>query len=146
MHDFVDHPLWRRRLLRHLPERPTLPWRFVIEEKAGERFLNALSALIRIGDRSLPETLDLPSGDFVGSSTEGDALIASRDGVSYDYALFRDGLALLGGPPPRRVAGHRIWDQGTDSSKSRLPNERRAICLRMLGSQTFNFQANPIHG
>lgn len=109
MDDLIDHPLWRRRWWRHLPGRlPVLRW-FVIEEKAGERFLNALSALIRLEDRTLPETLDLPSGDFVGSSTDGAASVTRRDDVPYDYALFRDGLALLDGPLPRRIAGHRIW-------------------------------------
>jgi hypothetical protein len=107
--DLVDHPLWRHRWRRRFPDRlPFLRW-FVIEENAGERFLNALSALIRLEDRTLPETLDLPSGDFVGLSADGAALMTRRDGVPYAYAVFRDGLALLGGPPPRRIAGHRIW-------------------------------------
>jgi len=105
----VDHPLWRLRWRRRFPDRLPFLRRFVIEENAGERFLNALSALIRLEDRTLPETLDLPSGDFVGSSADGAALMTRRDGTPYDYALFRDGLALLGGPPPRRIAGHRIW-------------------------------------
>ena len=109
MDDLIEPQLRRHRWRRRLPDRlPDLRW-FVIEEKAGEQFLNALSALIRLEDRTLPETLDLPSGDFVGSSTDGTASITRRDGVPYDYALFRDGLALLGGPPPRRIAGHRIW-------------------------------------
>jgi hypothetical protein len=79
----------------------------VIEEIAGERFLDALSGMIRAGPERIPETLDLPSGDFIGFSTGDDA--ARRDGAAYDYALFRDGLALLGNPPPRRIAGLRIW-------------------------------------
>jgi hypothetical protein len=107
--DFVDHPLWRHRWLRHFSATPGFPRWFVIEEKVGERFLNTLSAMISTEDRRLPESLDLPSSEFVGLSTEGEGSIARRDGVPYDYALFRDGLALLGGPPPRRVAGHRIW-------------------------------------
>lgn len=107
MDDVVDHPLWRQRW-RHLDQPLSLQW-FVIEEKIGERFLNTLSALIRLEDRTLPETLDLPSGDFVGSSSDGAASITRRDGVPYDYALFRDGLALLGGPSPRHIAGHRVW-------------------------------------
>ena len=109
MDDLVDHPLWRRRWRRRQPDRPPFLRWFVIEENAGERFLNTLSALIQLDRRGLPETLDLPSGDFVGSSTDGDASITRRDRVPYDYALFRDGLALLGGPPPRHIAGHRIW-------------------------------------
>jgi hypothetical protein len=109
MDDLVDHPLWRQRWWPGFAGRPSsLRW-FVIEEKAGGQFLNALSALIRREDRTLPETLDLPSGDFVGSSSDGPASTARRDGVPYDYALFRDGLALLSGPPPRRIAGHRVW-------------------------------------
>jgi hypothetical protein len=109
MDDLMDHPLLQHRWLRRLPDTPPVLRWFVIEEKAGERFLNALSALIRAEDRHLPDSLDLPSGDLVGLSTDAEASIARRDGGSYDYALFRDGLALLGGPPPRRVAGHRIW-------------------------------------
>jgi hypothetical protein len=110
MDDFFDHPLWRHRWSQRLPDRfPFLRW-FVIEEKAGEQFLNALSALIRSEDRILPETLELSSSDFVGSSIDEGPSMTTRDGVPYDYALFRDGLALLGGPAPRRIAGHRIWD------------------------------------
>jgi hypothetical protein len=79
----------------------------VIEENAGEQFLDALSGMIRAGPDRIPENVDLPSGDFVGLSTADDA--ARRDGAAYDYALFRDGLALLGNPSPRRIAGLRIW-------------------------------------
>ena len=79
--------------------------------------------MIRLEDRTLPETLDLPSGDFVGSSTDGAASITRRDGIPYDYALFRDGLALLGGPSPRHIAGHRIWHpkHGLDVKRRGLP-------------------------
>ncbi|WP_342739910.1 hypothetical protein [Bradyrhizobium sp. B117] len=108
MDNVVDHPLWRHRWRRLADQPLSIRW-FVIEEKIGERFLNALSALIRLEDRILPETLDLPSGDFVGSSADGAASITRRDGVPYEYALFRDGLALLGGPSPRHITGHRIW-------------------------------------
>ena len=106
--DLIEFAPWRRRLLRprYHGTPPLLRW-FVIEENAGEQFLNALSGMIRAGPERIPETLDLPSGDFIGLSTDDDA--AGRDGPAYDYALFRDGLALLGDPPPRRVTGLRIW-------------------------------------
>jgi hypothetical protein len=106
--DLIEVATWRRRLLRprYHGTPPPLRW-FVIEENAGERFLDALSGMIRAGPERVPETLDLPSGDFIGLSTGDDA--AGRDGAAYDYALFRDGLALLGNPPPHRIAGLRFW-------------------------------------
>ena len=106
--DDLEHMLWRHppRRLSDWPIR--LRW-FVIEEKAGEQFLDALSTLIRLEKRDLPQTLVLPGNDFIGSSTDRRSRILRRDGVPYDYALFRDGLALLGGLPPRRIAGHRFW-------------------------------------
>ena len=70
MSSIADHPLRRRRWWRHLPDRPSFLRWFVIEEKAGERCLNALSDLIRLEDQ-VPQSLDLPSGDFIGSSPGG---------------------------------------------------------------------------
>jgi hypothetical protein len=53
--DLIDHPLWRHRWWRRLPDRlPFLRW-FVIEENAGERFLNALSALISLRIEPSPQ-------------------------------------------------------------------------------------------
>jgi len=80
-----------------------------MEEKAAERFLNALSAIIRNGRDNLPESLELPRLDPVGFGLGGDdAGLRSLDS-EYTYALYRDGLALLGSPPPRRMVGHRAW-------------------------------------
>jgi hypothetical protein len=40
-----------------------------------------------------------------GGEDAGRILPASE----YAYALYRDGLALLGSPPPRRIVGHKAW-------------------------------------
>ena len=82
---------------------------FVIEEKVAELFLNALSDMIRSARADIPPTLDLPSLEPVGfglGDGDADAIASAPD---YTYALYRDGLALLGKPPPRRTTGYRIW-------------------------------------
>ncbi len=82
---------------------------FAMEENAAEGFLNALSAIVRNGRDNPPVLLELPRLDPVGFGLSGDdAGLIPRDS-EYRYALYRDGLALLGSPPPRRVAGHRTW-------------------------------------
>jgi len=82
---------------------------FAMEETAAETFLNALSTTIRDGRDNLPESLELPRLDPAGFGFSGDkAGLTSRDS-EYRYALYRDGVALLGSPPPRRTAGYRTW-------------------------------------
>ncbi len=119
---FHDHPYWlddlwhdprwwlhfpRRRLLRRSGD-GFAGW-FVMEEKSAERFLNALSTIIRGGRENMPAALELPrtepAGFVVDRGERRDALSESE----YAYALYRDGLALLGSPPPRRIVGHRTW-------------------------------------
>jgi len=111
--EFWDHPrLWawsRRRLTREAARHEGFVGWFVIDEKSGEQFLNALSGMIRGGLEQLPEYLELPSRDPVGFANGGTDSLRRREAPDYDYALFRDGLALLGGPPPRRIEGFRIW-------------------------------------
>lgn len=80
-----------------------------MEEKAAEGFLNALSAIVRNGRDNLPETLELPRLDPTGFGLGGDDAVLGLPDSEYRYALYRDGLALLGSPPPRRTAGHRTW-------------------------------------
>jgi hypothetical protein len=97
------HPSRRR----HWPDdAPRLDW-FVMEEKAATAFLEGLSGRIRSGERERFGTFELPVGDIAGFAA-GDA---DRRGVREDddYALFRDGLALLSGPPPRKFDGIRTW-------------------------------------
>jgi hypothetical protein len=113
--EFLDNPWlhqrWRR---RWATETYRLDW-FVMEEKAATGFLNTLAGMIRRGPGTLPDELELSTTDIQGFST-GAELLAGADrpdfrtpGEAYDYALFRDGLALLGQPPPRRFGGIRIW-------------------------------------
>jgi len=93
-----------------------------MEESAAAAFLNAFTGLIRSGQRGLPEALDLPTGDLAGilSGDGRDGHVASARAEiargDYDYALFRDGLALIAGPPPRRLTGVRSWhpEEGLD--------------------------------
>jgi hypothetical protein len=106
-----DHgpPSWRDGWDRHWVKRRPPFYMFVIEEKAGTAFLEALTRMIRFGPRELPEALELPVNDiagFVGGSTEPDSPRTRED---YGYALFRDGLALLAGLRPRRATSIRIW-------------------------------------
>jgi hypothetical protein len=82
---------------------------FVMEEQACERFLNALSNIIRSGARDVPRQFELPSLDPVGFGiAEGTVAPRNEDNPNYTYALFRDGLALLG-TPPQRAADQRAW-------------------------------------
>ena len=80
-----------------------------MEEKAVERFLNALSAIVRNGRDNLPELLELPRLDHAGFGFGGGEAGLALPEAEYRYALYRDGLALLGSPPPRRMVGHRVW-------------------------------------
>jgi hypothetical protein len=82
---------------------------FVIEEKAGTAFLDALTGMIRFGPRERPETLELPVSDLAGFAIGDAEPVGRRTREDYDYALFRDGLALLAGPPPRKLTGIRTW-------------------------------------
>jgi len=80
-----------------------------MEEKAAERFLNSLSAMIRSGRESIPGELELPVVEPVGFTFGQDVSATVTPEAEYTYALYRDGLALLGRPPPQRIIGHRNW-------------------------------------
>jgi hypothetical protein len=80
-----------------------------MEDKAAERFLNALSAIIRNGRESLPDSLELPRIDPVGFAIGSEDADLTLPASEYTYALYRDGLALLGSPLPRQIVGHRVW-------------------------------------
>jgi len=110
--DFREHPRW----WRHLEEMwyagqhgigQFAGW-FVMEERACERFLDTLSRMIGGTEPDIPEQLELPSIDPVGFGLEGETKSFRGSNSDYNYALFRDGLALLG-TPPRRIAGYRRW-------------------------------------
>lgn len=112
--DFFGHPGW----WRHIPSArrrmmplsgPRFGW-FVIEEKAGAEFLNALTGIIRGGERAIPPTLQLPTYQPIGFGLpDSEGLAVSREGGDYRYALFRDGLALLGDPFRGRLRDVVIW-------------------------------------
>lgn len=106
----------------HFEDRPDLPFRlrwrdwsphggslnwFVMEETAAFGFLNALSGRIRAGERGQFGTFDLPIGDIVGFGTrEGEDFRSGRR-EDYNFALFRDGLGLIAGPPPKKIGDVR---------------------------------------
>jgi hypothetical protein len=70
---------------------------FAIEEKAGAEFLNALSNAIRGRGVEPPTTMSLPTVEPAGFAlSAGDSAAAADADEPYYYALFRDGLALLG--------------------------------------------------
>lgn len=114
---FFDHPYWWRMTRRmHLPatqrQAAGLAW-FAIEEKGGTEFLNKLSVVIRGGRRQTPPFFLLPNSDPVGFGFVEDdrALPETRDDAdrSYDYAQFRDGLALLSNPFLGRPRDVLLW-------------------------------------
>lgn len=114
--DWLDD-LWHDpRMWRHFPRRRPLRrssdgfagW-FVMEEKSAGRFLNALSAIIRDGRENMPATIELPRIEPAGFVVDRDEDRGALSESEYAYALYRDGLALLGSPPPRRIVGHRTW-------------------------------------
>lgn len=104
-----DHPFWLHRWERRWASGLAPLLVFVIEEKAGTAFLDALTGMIRFGPRDRPETLELPVNDLAGFSSGGAEPADRRTREDYDYALFRDGLALLARPPPRKLTGIRTW-------------------------------------
>ena len=109
------HPFWREQWEQYVAG-PFAPFfAFAMEEGAATTFLDTLTDLIRSGTRRLPDAIDLPTGDLAGiasSESRADRLTSARDELGrgdYDYALFRDGLALIAGPPPRKLTGVRSW-------------------------------------
>jgi hypothetical protein len=89
---------------------PRFGW-FAIEEKAGAEFLNALTGIIRGGERAIPPTLQLPTFQPIGFGLpDSEGRTAGREeGGEYRYALFRDGLALLGDPFRGRLRDVVVW-------------------------------------
>lgn len=82
---------------------------FAMEENAASQFLNSLSSIIEGGfDEAMPAILALPSFNPIGFAIEDREDRSATERGDYSFALFRDGLALLG-TPPRRSDGYRIW-------------------------------------
>ena len=97
-----DDPNWWSQVEQNFLARVTrdgLPmgW-FVMEEKACFTFLNALAGMIRDGREQRPKQLELPAFDPIGFGVGGDEGSLLRTSPDYSYALFRDGLALIGDP------------------------------------------------
>ncbi|WP_353204708.1 hypothetical protein [Sphingomonas sp.] len=112
-HDgFWDDPVWRHHAIRDLTARgflgESVGW-FVMEETACTTFLNSLTGMIRTAGDGRPARLDLPSFDPVGFSIGEGSRGRRVDGSEYNYALFRDGLALLGDPFRSRKFETRRW-------------------------------------
>lgn len=108
-----DDPVWRLHIVRDVISRgflgESVGW-FVMEETACRAFLNDLTGMIRSGGENLPERLVLPSFEPVGFGTGEGSLGRRADGEEfYNYALFRDGLALLGDPFRPRKLETRRW-------------------------------------
>lgn len=101
--DFFDHHGWWRFARRARLSPPSHPgsdfgW-FAIEEKAGAEFLNTLSNAIRDRGVGPPATMRLPTVEPTGFAlSAGDRATVADADEPYRYALFRDGLALLGEP------------------------------------------------
>ncbi len=82
----------------------------MIEEKAGAEFLNALSIAIRDRAVGLPATMRLPTFEPTGFAlSAGDRIARAEADEPYQYALFRDGLALLGEPFRGRPRDVVVW-------------------------------------
>jgi hypothetical protein len=112
-HDgFWEDPVWRHHAVRDVVDRGFLGgsvgW-FVMEETACTGFLNSLTGMIRTGGDGRPGRLDLPSFDPVGFGFGEGSRGRHVDGSEYNYALFRDALALLGDPFRSRKLEIRRW-------------------------------------
>ncbi len=71
---------------------------FAMEATAFKSFLSSLTLMIRGAGDGLPDRLELPTLDPVGFGIgESDRRVVGA-GRDYNYALFRDGLGLLGSP------------------------------------------------
>jgi hypothetical protein len=112
--DFFDHPDWWR-VARRSPLSPPRHSSssfglFVIEEKAGTEFLSALSDSIRNRGLGALTTMSLPTFEPTGFAiSAGDRIAAPEVDAPYQYALFRDGLALLGEPFRGRPRSVVVW-------------------------------------
>jgi len=91
--DWIEHDT----LARRPRGGPPTGW-FVMEETACVSFLDALSGMTRDGGERRPERLELPTFDPIGFGAGGDDRVLDAEHPDYDYALFRDGLALIDAP------------------------------------------------
>ena len=114
--------MWAR-LFRRLPMRPRrqgLRGWFAMELESAKRFLEALSSIIRGGGEVTQAYVELPHCEIMGFSSDRRGAGEGPRASEYEYAVYRDGLALLGNPHPRKADGYRIWSpkDGLDSRVS----------------------------
>ena len=82
----------------------------MIDEKAGTEFLNALSNAIRNRGLGVLPTMRLPTFEPTGFAiSAGDRVARAEVDEPYQYAFFRDGLALLGEPFRGRPRNVVVW-------------------------------------
>jgi hypothetical protein len=68
-----------------------------------------MSGIIRGGSERIPEQLELPNFEPVGFGVGKDSAALDTARPDYNYALFRDGLALLEDPLRRSRMSARVW-------------------------------------
>lgn len=110
--DFWVDPVWLHRAVRNLIVRRSTGESlgcFVMEESACTEFLNSLTGMIQTDSNGRPGRLDLPSFEPVGFGLGERSRDRREVGSEYNYALFRDGLALLGDPFRSRNFQIRTW-------------------------------------
>ena len=91
---------------RDYAARGTCGW-FAMEERCAITLLKTLTQIISKPDRRVPDRLELAVTEPVGFGF--DVFDGLRD-RRYRYALYSDGLALLGGPRPRTLVAHSRWE------------------------------------
>lgn len=112
-HEFYDNAhQWRPILRWNLRPRAT-QWPnlgcFAMEESAGIAFLQAISGVLEAQTIRDPFTFQLPKINPVGFGSINDDVAEGTGGSDYEYALFRDGLALLANPQRGRPHGVLEW-------------------------------------
>ena len=103
--------MWPR-LYRRLPFRrrwQSLRSWFAMELHSAERFLDSLSSIIREEGVVTQDYMELPRSETMGFSGDRHGAREGPRASEYEYAMYRDGLALLGSPHPRKADGYRIW-------------------------------------
>ncbi|MGV1793551.1 hypothetical protein [Rhizobium sp. A37_96] len=111
--DFYDNARQWRPILRSALRPRATRWPdlgcFAMEESAGIAFLKALTTMIGPQTLRFPSSLQLPQFVPAGFGTIIDDSTRDTPRDAYNYALFRDGLALLGDPQRGRPVGVLEW-------------------------------------
>jgi hypothetical protein len=101
-------PILRSTLRPHATRRTNLGC-FAMEETAGIAFLKALTGMLDPRSLRFPSNLQLPEFAPAGFGTINDDIPEGTPSGDYNYALFRDGLALLGDPQRGHPVGVLEW-------------------------------------